>query len=807
MNTWVRSRAMALLIRVAIAIVIVGAAVWWRASKYVLGSSARVGQLLVGRSHPWSFIDLCFDVATLAVAALGIRAAIVHAAFWRKHRKVPTPNARNAILVSDAPVTRLSDDELSRASFVDTVLTTLLFGTSDRSTVVGIEGRWGEGKTSVLRLVASGLNAQTPHPIVVWFDPWPEESKRGVVARLLDDIAYQIAQCPDISPRDRKSATRSILAIADAVGRDLGATYALALRSFIRWLYPRITGLTTESIHSISANRDLIESTLARLPCRLVVMVDDLDRVDAEELRAVLMAVNALSHLPNTSVLLAFDPEVVDSQLSIPGLKNAGVPFREKVVNVTLPLPTAAFADRLRLFKKAFYGGLQARGLETNWHEWDAKLRDRAEILATRMLTSPRALKRLANHACVVLESVRTEVNGADILVLELIRILFPLVWGFIREHQNHFDPFDAYDEGYIPEDRDPRVRVPSSATKEDRRAPRVLLDNAASGASDQMRPQARQLLGILFPLADMREVTTKIREALQRDGRVAVGDTLRLYFSLGVAGTAIPRRDIHELLRETEGRAAILENYQSGGLLASFASTVAAYVAGRDEIPDLDQLVIMLMKAVRVAWAAHGENACDEVAELILRLLAADELSRRVFLLGRIMRSEESICVSHDVLLALLRHANLWDNGVLFPKERRAIPRPGDPLVSDDELLRLKDTWVETAWQFGLARLFHEEPEPMSVLYRLGQLEGPQGNDFGRIREALGEFISSDSNLTLLVKQFSPQMTGRPTAVQGLEKLIPDWESFIQRVRELGEPSDAIYNLTEYTPPMQPAT
>jgi len=803
---WLRIRIVAVCAWGSGALLLLLVAAWWRDySRYGLGSSSRIGRFVLGTDQPWSVIDIATNFSLLVLALLSVRAGWSYTTYWWRNRTRPKKEPPRSVVVSDAPVACLSDDALSRSTFVETISTVLLSGATDFSTVVGIEGRWGEGKTSVLRMVAAALDACTPSPVVIWFDPWPEDSKRGVVARLLDDIAYRIARCPDISPLQRRSATRGILAIADAVGRDLGATYSIALRNLTRWLFPTVVGSAREPVHSLSADRDLVANVLRGLPTRLIVIVDDLDRVDAEELRSILMAINALSRFPNTSFLVAFDPSVVDTQLESLRLTSPDIPFREKIVNVTLPLPTAAFADRLRFFQTAFTMTLEARGLSAGWAEWDEELRRQAEILAVRVITSPRSLKRLANHASVVLERVGQEVNGPDVLILELLRIQFPVVWAFVRDHRNNFDPLDAYDEGQLPDDRDPRVRVPSSDREDDSRTPGLLLDISVADVPNGMRQQVLRLMGILFPLT-RRKFTRDDREELQRHARVALGQNLRQYFSLGVSGAAISIRDVRALLYETQSREALLASYGESGLLAALASTSAVHVEPARETPELDKLLILLLRSVKTAWCTHRENACDEVADFILKLLGTVKPKARVAALSRVMESEESVCASHDVLLALLRSAKLWENGVLYPDRIASATAQSESFVGSPELLELKDLWVKTAWSYGFERLFRQEPEPLSVLYRLAQLEGPKGNDYQKVRAATESFIATTPNLRLLVEQYSSRLTGRPVGVDGLEKLLPDWSRFMERVRALQEPEDAIAKLAEYTPPTSSA-
>lgn len=791
-STWLKGIAL---------LFILALAVCWRDSKYVIGSSSRIGSLFLGTHRPWSLLDLAIDFFILFLVARLVRALAARVIFaWHHRNSMPANGESKGVVVSDAPVSTIEGDGLSRASFVATIVDLVTSANDAGSTVIGIEGRWGEGKTSVLHLVALALGKVKPKPLVILFDPWPEDSKRGVVARLLDTIADGIARNTDIAPALRRGVSGFVRSLADAVGHDFGATYSLAIRSVFRWLDPGTTSYLRDPLSSLPADRDLMAAKLAQLPCQVVIIVDDLDRVDADELRGILMAINALSSFPKTSFLLAFDPQVVDAHFSRLGFTTTDIPFREKIVHISQPLPPAAYADRLRLLQSSLEGVLTARDIKSDWDFWDAALRSEAETLAVRNVLSPRGLKRLANQAGVVLARVRREVNAADVLLLELLRVQFPSAWEFVRSRRNELDPYEYYVEGSIPSDRDQRVDVPKSDSREPNSRSRALRDLAISSLSEDAKPRARQVLQVLFPNQISGARAQQQREEWQRSGRVAWGQHLRNYFSLGVAGAEFPSEDIRTFLSDPKARQPLLDDAVKRGLAGSFLSFVAVHAEGIREIPELEQLIDVVLHFTRVAWLEGRANVTEEALQVLVRTILRAPQDDRKRLLTRIVDSTESVSASHEVVLHLLQEAQLWSNGVFYPE---GVPGLSAQLrlVSTRDLIELKDRWTEAVWKYGIDRVLQEEPIPLSILYRLGQLEGQTGNDYSRVSTSLWASLALDENLRAVVRQYSSQFTGRPTGVQGLEKLISNWPEFIARVRKLGEPQDAIEKLSEYLP------
>ena len=135
----------------------------------------------------------------------------------------------------------------------------------------------------------------------------------------------------------------------------MSSSYGL-IRGIVEWLaYPDKANYRSHRFSGLDIDRDNLQRCVAKLAHRLVVLVDDLDRVDGEELRTILMAVNALSSFDNTTVVLAFDPNVVDATLAAQGFASigSGANFREKIVQVSRPLPRPSFRDRQRLLEQS----------------------------------------------------------------------------------------------------------------------------------------------------------------------------------------------------------------------------------------------------------------------------------------------------------------------------------------------------------------------------------------------------------------------------------------------------------------------
>lgn len=122
------------------------------------------------------------------------------------------PTAQPASFQHDQP--QVKNDLYSRKPFAEQLSRLLLLPPKSPGIVVGIEGPWGSGKTTVVRYIIESLKSVAESaPIIVEFNPWMLAGADALVEALLTELASGIGM-----DGGKKRAKNSL----EAAGKILG---------------------------------------------------------------------------------------------------------------------------------------------------------------------------------------------------------------------------------------------------------------------------------------------------------------------------------------------------------------------------------------------------------------------------------------------------------------------------------------------------------------------------------------------------------------------------------------------------------
>lgn len=307
-------------------------------------------------------------------------------------------------MLNDKPISTPEEDRLDRAALVERMVPALVRGEGDQrkatDAVIGLTGPWGSGKSSVLDLLREHLGS-LDNIFVVPFNPWLIGGRDDLLLALLDQMQVSLGKHDQAAMRPVVEAlSRYRKAIAPLAGLvpGVGAT----LRDVIGRLLER------EPRSPLDARKD-VEKALREATGAIVVLIDEFDRLEPGERKAMGQALKAALDLPNISWVIALDSEKVTSPLAADD-RDWALGFLAKVLTVNIPLRPLMDEDKTRLLETLLKeAGADEHVLASDLYP---ELRDRL----VRVLTTPRDIRRTAATFGAMHAMVGREVNPADLL-------------------------------------------------------------------------------------------------------------------------------------------------------------------------------------------------------------------------------------------------------------------------------------------------------------------------------------------------------------------------------------------------------
>lgn len=348
---------------------------------------------------------------------------------------------------SDQPIERSANDLFDRKNFAKRIAEVVLNRGDQDSLVVGIHSPWGEGKTSVLFMIEEFLkdylrkNNRTllnGDVVLYKFNPWrygdEDTLLRSYFLGLADAVDGRIVtQSEKLADLVRRyswaAAPLDLLKVTFAPGVEASGNFQETLKKLAE-AKPEAT---------VDDLKGRIEDILRNSQKRIVVFMDDIDRLDKTEVQAVFRLVKLTSNFPNTAFVLAFDPiRVAEALKEQYGGNESSKLFVEKIIQLPLPLPPLS-TDKLINVAFDHINKL----LEDNEIEVPAKdAGDWVYFFRShfgKYLKSPRQINRYINNLYFFVAGMKGEISIPDLLSIEAIHTFFPSLYDLIRRRKDLF--------------------------------------------------------------------------------------------------------------------------------------------------------------------------------------------------------------------------------------------------------------------------------------------------------------------------------------------------------------------------------
>ena len=441
------------------------------------------------------------------------------------------------MFIYDKPIEKEKDDFLGRKRFSQHLGKALLDWQEKESLVIAIYGEWGSGKSSVINLANEHIETikSDNKPTIIEFNPWGFSEEKNLSTHFFNEIAKEI-EINHGSSRDKKIAEKlklyakllsltppkkTLNTISSKVLLGLGLI-GISSSQIIQWLQiPAswiqyiafgiglllfLVGLFKDLLlglsdffqqkyladnKSITELKGEIKKELLDRNKKIVIVIDDIDRLNQSEIKQIFRLIRVNADFPNTIYLLAFDRKIVELNLE-EQIGVSGKDYLNKIVQVNFDVP---FAKPSKISKFLFEEldrilSILPESAQKNFEQDDPYWPNIYHSGFKNFFKNIRDVKRFASslefNISQMYQGVVMEVNPIDFIAIEAIRVFAADFYLFMRDKSSLFT--STYRNDRSSGDNNPR--------KDE-------IEEALNKSPNETKKSVIELLKRLFPQID----------------------------------------------------------------------------------------------------------------------------------------------------------------------------------------------------------------------------------------------------------------------------------------------------------------
>lgn len=442
-------------------------------------------------------------------------------------------------ILTDPPITSKTQDRLKRSPLAEKIAQMIMSVDSDEHFVIGIEGEWGSGKTSFIELVIEALGQEKDSiPDVIRFNPWNFSNADGLYAEFFSQLGEKLGDTKDAIAYAKKlfQKVEKIEVKPEFFGFSLG-------------------NLGINLARSLDTIREEINKKLKDKNRKIIIVIDDIDRLDKRETRDIFKLVKVNANFPNVIYLLAYDRPKVERILDEDGFP--GSEYLKKIIQVSFSLPKPEKSQLYNILFQELDKVIESKEIQPVTKKlWsDKRWGNLFHGGYKNAFSTVRDIKRyISSWRLDYLVVGYNEVNPVDFAGTELIRVIAPQVYDQIAGNKDFFTKTDSF---YIPGNR-----------SDDREAKKKLFEEILSYAPKEAKEVVIGVCKQLFPQIDGIYTNTSYPYSWQQEWRkelrVCATDIFDTYFLLSLPSGGIPQSEIELLMGSLDDHTSFAKNIEN---------------------------------------------------------------------------------------------------------------------------------------------------------------------------------------------------------------------------------------------------
>lgn len=328
------------------------------------------------------------------------------------------------MFIDDYPISRLDDDKLNRRKFAESLGQAILNYDNEHCLTVSLMGKWGSGKTSIINMVKDYWELSENKNIIVHFDPWYFSNSNNLLFQFFEILSKLPEDDFSVNTDNLKKLGKSLINMTSISFNLIAATININ---------PEVNNTLSDQ-ETLLSLKDEISNDFKKLDKKVIIIIDNIDRLSDNEVQQILMLVKSLGNFPKVVYILSFDKDaVVDSLNNL----NVHAPemFLEKIIQIPIVVPKirkTQLDDLVESHLGDFYN---------NYHDDENYQKDFFDIYTYLRLffNNLRDLYRYINVITFYFSVFKDDVNINDFMLILAMQLFEHEIYNRIKDNQSLF--------------------------------------------------------------------------------------------------------------------------------------------------------------------------------------------------------------------------------------------------------------------------------------------------------------------------------------------------------------------------------
>ena len=356
---------------------------------------------------------------------------------------------------TDRPIDTCEQDLLGRASFSKQLGRAIYDYNGKDGLVIGLYGKWGSGKTSVINMAVNEMitlaKQENNMPLVMKFAPWNYSDKDNLISIFFQSLKNKIElQDNEELKKEVGKALNDYAGAFDALSLIpiVGSGVAAILKTVAQ-----AQGTNLMQGADLEKTKELLESALVEVNKKIVIIIDDIDRLTNSQIRDVFQLVKQVADFPNIIYILAMDREVVRRALQ--EVHNVdGNEYLQKIIQVPFEIPELRKSKLNSIFFSRLDEVVKEISDKIKWD--DMYWKDVFQNCIEPYINTLRDVNRVINTFQFKYGAMYEETAFEDMIGITTIEVLDPELYKWIGNNKEavcggffHGLSFDKSDKDY----------------------------------------------------------------------------------------------------------------------------------------------------------------------------------------------------------------------------------------------------------------------------------------------------------------------------------------------------------------------